>query len=168
MNTDSDIIKRIRKGHINEYKIIIDQYGKKVESYVRARLFQKLDVDDIVQITFVKFYKALDRFDCSRPVLPYVLEIAKNELKMYYRSFKKTVLLDVVENIVYQKQEEGITMPESEELLGKLKGDQRTAIELFSKGFRYEEIAKQLKKPLNTVRTIIRRGREKLQSIYET
>jgi len=115
-------------------------------------------VEDLVQNTFLSFYKAIFRFDTNRPVLPYLYQIARNELKMYYRSHKQTVSLA---ETLSSKREETLVDQQSAtaSVLVVLSDEQQKALQLIGEGYSYKEIAQRLGKPLNTVRTIIRRAR---------
>jgi RNA polymerase sigma factor (sigma-70 family) len=87
-------------------------------------------------------------------------------MKMYFRSRKETVSLDDTIR-VYNNEELNIPKEDIGEMLNILPQQQRRALELFSGGFSYQEIAKDLGRPLNTVRTIIRRARLKMRKTYE-
>jgi RNA polymerase sigma-70 factor (ECF subfamily) len=163
---DREIIKRIKQGEIDYFSLLVNRYTGRIYNFVAERLFNKDDVDDLVQNAFFNFYKALCRFDEERPVMPYLFEIAKNEMKMYFRSRKETVSLDDTIR-VYNNEELNIPKEDIEEMLNILPQQQRRALELFSEGFSYQEIAKDLGRPLNTVRTIIRRARLKMRKTYE-
>jgi|GEM_PF-901676 len=165
---DKEAILKIRNGEIDYYSVIVGKYIKIINKYISGRLFDKNDADDLTQNTFINFYKAINRFDTEKPALPYLYQIAKNELKMYFRSHGPTVGLDDKIEV-----ETNIKLPLSDdstvirELLPLLPQDQKSALSLLGNGYSYREIAKKLNKPLNTVRTIIRRGRLKLKEYYE-
>ena len=130
-----------------------------ISGYITNKLFDLQETDDIVQKAFIKLYKSIPRFDEKRPLLPYLFEIAKNELKMYFRSHREKVGLTQDVSVF---QENALKEYELEDMIKDLPKDQRKAIGMIYEGFSYEEIAKNLKKPLNTIRTIIRRARLKL------
>lgn len=160
---DKQILIKIKKGEIEHFSHIVKKYTHTIYKYIYSKLFDKHDVDDLVQNTFLNFYKSIHRFDAERPVLPYLFEISKNELKMYFRSKKKTYSLNDALKVGMEREYE----PGGEsidELLKFLAEDQKKALQLLSEGYSYEEISKIMKKPLNTVRTIIRRARLKLSA----
>jgi len=163
--SDRDAVKRIKNGEIDYFSIIVDEYTPQIYRYVKSRLFQKLDVDDLVQNTFVSFYKAIQRFDESKPVLPYLFQIAKNELKMYFRSHKDAVSLD--ESLESKSEMDDFYTEDYSSVLEKLSGEQQNILQLLQEGYSYEEIAKKCKRPINTVRTIIRRTRLQVKELYE-
>ena len=154
---EKEIIQKIKNGEIEYFSHIVKAYTLRIHGYVFKKLFEKADVDDIVQNAFLKLYKSIHTFNETRPVLPYLFEITKNELKMYYRSRK--IMTPLNEKIVNEKEGFSFETEDVHELLKKLPEEQRNILHLVSEGYSYEEIAKKLGKPLNTVRTIIHRAR---------
>lgn len=166
MNTlDTEVIKRIQNGEIEQFSVLVGLYTGKIRSYIHSKLFDKHDVDDLVQNSFLSFYKAIDRFDATRPALPYLYEIARNEMKMYFRAKKLTVSLDEAVYVIDDKNTEH-EVQDTDQVLSALSGEQKKALEWIYEGYSYEEISKKLKRPLNTVRTIIRRARLKVIKLY--
>lgn len=161
--SDKDIILRIRNGEINHYSYIVKKYATSMYRYIEGRLFNKYDVGDLVQNTFISFYKALDKFDETKSIKPYLFQIVQNELKMYYRSKKHTVQLN---EDIYLPHDRGIDIID-ESYLNYLDKEERKIFQQISDGYSYEEIGKLFKKPLNTIKSIVRRGRLKLKKAYE-
>jgi len=163
---DKDIIRKIKNGEIDYYSYIVKKYTTLIYRYIKIKLFKKDETDDLVQNVFISFYKAIEKFDEERPIKPYLFQIVQNELKMYFRSRKETVSLD---ESIKTTDDEKISLPSDdiEGLLKILPIEQKQALKLLSEGYSYEEIANSLKKPLNTVRTIIRRARLKMIKNYD-
>ncbi len=160
--TDGAVIELIKAGNIDKFEVLVERHTAKIRAFIATRLFDKEETDDIVQNSFIQFYKALFQFDVSKPVYPYLLQIARNELNMYYRKHHKTVSLD--EDIV--QAQDKIEMGETGEILNGLKQDHKKALSWFAEGYSYKEISKRLNKPINTVRTLIRRARLYVQKNY--
>ena len=161
---EKEIIQKIKNGEIEYFSHIVKAYTSRIHGYVFKKLFEKADVDDIVQNAFLKLYKSLPSFDERRPILPYLFEITKNELKMYYRSHKTTDALD--ERIAEKEDLSLIEEGDIHDLLNQLPDEQKKALVWTSEGYSYEEIAKKLGRPLNTVRTIIHRGRLTVKKLH--
>lgn len=155
--SDQEAIRSIREGHIDAYAVIVKKYTAGIQRYIRAKLYNKDEADDLVQNVFVSFYKAIFRFDEAKPVLPYLYQIAKNELKMYYRSRKETVRLDSVANIPLKYPEDNAA--DYGHLLHNLNSEQTIVFRMLQDGYSYQEIADKISRPINTVRTIIHRTR---------
>lgn len=159
-SADKDVIIKIQNGEIEYFSFIVKKYSKPILSFVQKKLFDKNEAEDIVQNSFLNFYKAIGRFDPERPVLPYLYQIVRNEMKMYFRSRKETVALD--EKIAIEEKEEKWSGLDIAGFLRSLPENQKKVLEWLSEGYSYKEIARRLKKPINTIRTMIRRARLKL------
>jgi len=163
-NSDREVILKIKQGKIDYFEYIVRKYTQVMNRYIKAKLFKKEDSEDLVQNTFLSFYKAIHRFREEYPVLPYLYQIAKNELKMYYRAHKETVTLN--EQIQIIDESVGFFQTDYNELIKKLTKEQRQILNMLIEGYSYREISDKIKKPLNTVRTIIRRTRLQIQKIH--
>ncbi len=163
---DKELIQKIKQGHLEYFSTIVHTYTKPIYAYIARRISEKDDVEDIVQTTFLDFYAHIDYFDEALPILPYLYGIAKNQVKMYFRAEKQTVSLD--ERIAATTEDVGDFTDESmQDMLRDLPSEQKNILELLYEGYTYEEIAEKTDKPLNTIRTIIRRTRLKLKKLYE-
>lgn len=160
--SDQEIIKKIKNGEIDFFIYIVRKYSASINRLIESRLFNKDDVDDLVQNTFLSLYKAIDKFDEKKPINPYLFQIAKNELKMYYRSHKKTVKLD--EQLTTENNDL-LFNDDFDSLLKYLSEDKKKVLKLLSEGYSYQEIAKKMGKPLNTIKTIVRRARLEINKI---
>ncbi|OGK21681.1 hypothetical protein A2866_04415 [Candidatus Roizmanbacteria bacterium RIFCSPHIGHO2_01_FULL_39_8] len=162
---DKEILIRIQKGEIDYFTFIVKKYTQQIFNYVLKKLGQRDEAEDVVQNSFLKFYKAIGRFDVDRPILPYLFQITKNEIKMYWRSKKKLLPLD--EALVSYIEEDSFDQEVLLKKLEVLSGEQKKALTLVSEGYSYKEISRQLQRPLNTVRTIIRRARLQIMKVRE-
>lgn len=161
--SDKDIIKKIKNGEIDYFSCIVKKYTTSMYRYIERKLFNKYDVDDLVQNTFVSFYKAIDKFDETKPIKPYFFQIVQNELKMYYRSKKHTVQLN---EDIYLAHDRDIDITD-DSYLKHLNKDEKKIFQWIGEGYSYKEIAKLINKSLNTIKSIVRRGRIKIKKNYE-
>lgn len=165
--TDEECIKHVKNGEIEYYNAIISRHVSRITSFIAKITFEKNDVPDIVQNSFLKLYKSLDRFDETRPLLPYLYEIARNEFRMYVRSKKHTSSLSdeiSVENAdPTQLETNKFTIDQALSSVSPVEGN---LLLLLGKGFTYAEIAEKVKKPVNTVKTLVRRARLKIQHLF--
>lgn len=160
--SDKDVIKKIRNGEIDQYSCIVKKYTTSMYRYIERRLFKKEETDDLVQNVFISFYKAIEKFDEEKPVKPYLFQIVQNELKMYYRSKKPTTSLH---DDIYLEDGRLQDITDND-YLSHLNQVERNIFQYISNGYSYEEIAKLIKKPVNTIKSIVRRGRLKMKKKY--
>ncbi|VVA44432.1 conserved hypothetical protein [Candidatus Roizmanbacteria bacterium] len=155
--SDKDIVKKIKNGEIDYYSYIVKKYTTTIYRFIERKLFKKDDVDDLVQNVFISFYKAIEKFDEEKPIKPYLFQIVQNELKMYFRSYKKSLPLD--ERIISEENKEELKIEDFK----SLNIQEKRIFKHISDGYTYEEIAKLFNKPINTIKSIVRRGRLKIK-----
>lgn len=158
--SDKQVLTQIKQGEIDYFTYFVKKYTRQIFNFIAKKIKNKEDVEDIVQVSFLQLYKAVGRLDENKPVLPYLYQIVRNEMKMFWRRQKITVPLD--ENIVSEENDGKTDADDIEKQLESLPKEQKKAVTLVGEGYSYREIAKFLKRPINTVRTLIRRARLKL------
>lgn len=80
---------RVRGGDRGAYAALIERYQRRVYGYLRARLRQASDAEDMVQEVFLRCYEARARFDETALVLPWLLGIARNLLREHVRRHRQ-------------------------------------------------------------------------------
>ena len=158
-NDDSKHIIAIKNGDIEAYRHIVDKYKKRISRIIAKYIYNPDDADDIVQETFIKFYKAIDKFDTQRQISPYINTIAKNEIKMFFRKKKMIRIDDQIAGDENLPSTENIV----EKLISSVNQTEKKIINLLKQGYTYKQIGSQLQKPTNTIKTIIRRIRLKYE-----
>lgn len=68
---------------------MVRQHSARVFNFVFQMTRQRQDAEDLVQQTFIKAYHNLHRFDGSRPIINWLLTIARRTTLNHFRSFKK-------------------------------------------------------------------------------
>ena len=158
--SEKEVIRKIRYGEIDHFKYFIDKYSKVVYYYVLVRVNHSAqDAEDIVQNAFIKVYKSLERFDPNKKFYPYFFTIVKNEIIEFYRKNKKH--LELSEDLIQEERESKLDF---EFLMGGIKPEYAKVLKLyFEDGYSYEDISKKLVKPINTIKTLIRRGKDQVK-----
>lgn len=84
-DTDAALVVRARQGDVTAFEELVRRHA--VIAVRAARSFGGRDeVDEIVQDSFVKAHRALDRFDIGRPFLPWLIAFVANEASHKRRS----------------------------------------------------------------------------------
>ena len=60
------IIYMAQKGDYESFKVLYEKYYMKVYNFVYGKMKKKFDVEDIVQVTFLKVYKNLKYYDIEK------------------------------------------------------------------------------------------------------
>ncbi|KKQ23709.1 MAG: RNA polymerase, sigma-24 subunit, ECF subfamily [Candidatus Roizmanbacteria bacterium GW2011_GWC2_37_13] len=158
--TDKEIILKIKNGEIDYYSFIVGEYTNSIYRYIKTKIKKHEDVEDLVQNVFTSFYRAIERFDEEKPIKPYLYQIVKNELKMFYRSRKPVLPL---KEEIYISDDNNLEIEDKESYLKLLSNQEKEIFIYIDEGYNYEEISRKINKPLNTVKSIIRRARVKLR-----
>lgn len=156
---DQILIKKIQNGEVDCFSFLVKKYLPLLQLFFSQRLKEKEDQEDLIQETFFNFYKNIERFDVRKPIKPYLLTIASNQLKMFWR--KKRATVNLSENII---DERDILKEDRFYIDTSLNPKEKKIIDFLKKGYRYGEIGKMLKLNVNTIKTIIRRLRIKLNN----
>ncbi len=168
------------------FRALVERYSGLVFNVVYKMTHQYELAEEITQEAFVKAYQHLSQFDRARSFKPWLLRIASNTAISALR--KKTLVqvpldtlltdqgIELAEgetSLSFQRQlgndslsllERKLAQDEALALLTQLDPKYRQILILrYSEELSYEEIAEVLAIPLNTVRTWIRRGLEKLK-----
>lgn len=87
--TFQELIHRAKNGEQDAFGLLYEEHLTPVFRYAFARLGNREEADDIAQETFLRAYKAIDRFEVTTEnFLPYLFTIARNLL--INKSKKKT------------------------------------------------------------------------------
>lgn len=76
--SDSDLVSRARQGDEAAYEALVEQHQEAIFRLAYLLLGDRSDADDVAQETFIRAFRALDRFDTARPFRPWLLQIAAN------------------------------------------------------------------------------------------
>ena len=176
---DQDWVALARKGNATAFRHLVNQYLPMVYNAL-YRMTQNHELsEEIAQEAFVKAYQHLNRFDANRGSFKaWLLKIAHNAAVSELRKRTGTVSLNALEEtgswgeMDHQTTEDPLQQVERElstealtAAIEKLDPKYRDALLLrFQQDLSYEEISQALNIPLNTTRTWIKRGLEKLRT----
>jgi len=153
-------IQRDREAFTRLYDRCVDQ----IYRHVYYKVSNHADAEDITQETFVKAWKAIDRYrQTESPFAAWLITIARNLIVDHYKKRPNLVNLDdLADHLPAHPSTDPEKIAEaaySQEVIKravlKLKGDQQQVIMMrFIDGFSYEEIARALNKSQGAVRVI--------------
>ena len=87
--SDQTLIEQLRRGDRTAFALVIERNQRSVYGYLRARLQQASDADDMMQEVFLRFYLSQARFDSTALIRPWLLGIARNLLREHVRDVKR-------------------------------------------------------------------------------
>lgn len=174
--TDLQLVRKVRNGDRAAFDLLVVKYQTRVASIISRYVYDSQEVMDLTQETFVKAYRAIDRFRGDSAFYTWLYRIAVNTAKNFLesRGRRPQASADVADA---ENFDDGIRLrdpasPErllqreqlQEELsraIGELPEELRSAFLLREyDGLSYEDIAKILECPIGTVRSRIFRARD--------
>ncbi|MBF0253242.1 MAG: RNA polymerase sigma factor [Candidatus Omnitrophica bacterium] len=173
---DSKLIQDARKGDIRSFEEIYKLTSGFVYAVSYRVMGSKMDAEEVTQDVFIRIYDNLDKYEDGTSFKSWIYRITMNISINYYKKAKRRRSyfrdnFDVaVETYGRDSEIEGNIDKEEKDkkikkLLGVLNTDQRACMVLrVVEGLSYEEIANVLKVKINTVRTRLKRAREKMLS----
>lgn len=141
--SDQDLVRETKEGNLSSFEMIVRRYQRKIYFHNLHFLKDPDEAEDATQETFVRAFENLDKFEMQKPLEPWIFQISSNYCISFLR--KNSRLLPLKDNLPDEEKPPLEKMIEKEE-----KRNLRTAIEGLPKIY-------QMKLPLNTVRTRLRR-----------
>ena len=150
---DQELLDRIRSPFTKElgFRQLIETYQKPVYQVIRRMVLIHEDADDLTQNTFIKAYKALDRFEGNSTLFTWLYRIATNESLTFLEKKKKRYFFSLDDH--QEKLESYVDSSASlsgdeievklQKSLLKLPDKQRLVFQLkYEEDLSYEEISK--------------------------
>lgn len=174
---DNSLIDEALAGNQASYEKLMKKYYQLIYNLVYRMISKKEDVEDLTQEAFIKAFNSLKNFDKQFSFSTWLFKIATNNAIDYLRK-KKLSTFSIDKQIESDDSDYSFEIPDSEnkpdkhimdkemrkildEAIESLPPKYKQVIVMRHKGeLEYEEIAKELKLPLGTVKAHIFRGRE--------
>jgi RNA polymerase sigma-70 factor (ECF subfamily) len=174
---DSDLLTLLqRRDHNAVLEALMNRYGQKVLNLAYSMVRDRDLAEDLAQVSFVKIWQALPRFDGRATLSTWLYTITRNTCLSELRKRGRTLSLD---SLGGNDEEEGgaenlfadDTDPigaagaayDTQQLLATLPENYRQVVTLFYlEDCSVEEVATMLEMPTNTVKSLLHRGRKRL------
>lgn len=180
-NEDAEVIIRILDGEVNAYGILQKKYKRIISSLIRKMIKDEDDIDDLVQETFIKAYRALDRYQSVYSFSAWIYRIASNTCIDFLRK-KRLNIISIDQPIGGTDEDDGLFFeiednsyqPDVEFINNERKAALYSSIDKLPEKYRliiklrheeeldYNEIALKLDMPLGTVKAHLFRARKML------
>jgi RNA polymerase sigma-70 factor (ECF subfamily) len=163
--SDHDLVAKSLRGNQKSFRQLVERYHSTAYAVVRGVLGDRDDVEDVLQVVYVKVHRGLSGFRGDAKLSTWIYQIARNEAinaAKKRRLDTATPERESPEAAMHQRQ----LREELEAGMQHLDENQRLALELRYMGERsYEEIAEIMGVPLGTVKTYIHRGKVELKKV---
>lgn len=175
---DQQLVEKAQKGDHYAFELLVIKYQRRLARLLSRFIKDEHEVNDVVQESFIKAYRALPSFRGESAFYTWLYRISINTAKNFLANSNKRPItssdiansdgevFDVAEQIADDLTPEAELMNRQiletvESAVAKLPEDLRRAITLREiDGLSYEEIASVMECPIGTVRSRIFRARE--------
>ena len=184
MSSDKDddllIVQRVQAGDKLAFNLLVNKYHRRVARLLTRMVRNQEDIEDVVQETFIKAYRAIGNFRGDSAFYTWIYRIAINTAKNLLvtqgrrpstlkesndgdsETFEDNAALSNIDTpeSLYQTKQIGESVNEA---MAALPEELRSAIVMREiDGLSYEEIAAAMDCPIGTVRSRIFRARESI------
>lgn len=172
---EARLIRAAQGGDEAAFTEIVRRYQRAVYRLAHGLTRNAADADDLAQETFVRAYRALERFRAGEPLYPWLSRITMNlafSLFRHRRRRPETALEPLVEagqqwGVEDDPLEHAAGREQREQLqaaFGELSEEHQAVLSLRAlEGLSYEEIAGTLQVPVGTVMSRLSRARSELR-----
>ena len=160
-------MQKLRRGDIDALDGIYDVTNKAVFYLAYSILKNRQNAKDVVQDTYVRLIKSIDKYKLNTNAAAWILTIARNICFNEYVKLQRNVSLEKFENLTdpkeYFSEVEGTCY--FNKAFQVLNSDEREIVILFAvKSFKHREIAEIVNKPEGTVRWLYQKAIQKLKA----
>ncbi len=175
MDEDQALAQKAAQGDRAAFAEIVERNESAVFGFLRARLAQPNDAEDMTQEVFLRFFTSRARFDTSNMLRPWLLGIARNVLREHVRKRrrrKETIWTEMCLEIESDLgNDEGTYddvlghLPECMESLGP---SAQEAIRLkYRQDLKLSSIGEKLKRSEGAVKLLVFRARQALKNCLD-
>lgn len=174
---EQELVRLAQSGDEQAFEAIIQAYTAPLYRVVFRLNGDAAESEAVVQEVFWRLWRSIGHYQSDRPIFPYLVTVAMNIQRDRWRSDRRLDQRELGE--AAGEIADSVQLPETQieesELLAwlgkavqKLPGAYRAVIALrYEADMSYEEIARALELPVNTVRTHLRRAKMMLREMME-
>ena len=164
---DQQLMLAAQRGSREAFTVVLERHQTFIYGYLRSRLLEPADAEDLCQDVFLRCYCGRARFDGAAPVRPWLIGVARNVLREHMRATHRrrqvawTELCLELETMV--EPEDGMYddvlghLPTCLESLGQ---SARNALEMhYRDKLKLAEIGDKLRRSMGAVKLLMYRSR---------
>lgn len=170
---EADLLCRAQAGDARALGRLLEKHRRRVTRHVRRLVREPGDTEDVVQETFIRAWRGLRAFRGDSTFYSWLYRIATNAALAFRRRSNWLERLDSESrDATDQGPEERMmvlqTCEKLQQAMARLPREQAQALSLYEDdGLSYQDVARTLGVPTNTVRTLIFRARRSLKEALE-
>ena len=160
---DALLVKRAQREDVGAFVELMEKYKTALYKVAKSYLGSEDDIADGMQDTVLAAYEHIKELKNASYFKTWLTRILINQCKDFLRQQKKYVVSDKIAETPYEMPENN---REFYELIKELPEDYRMIFLLYyGEGFKTNEIAQILDVNENTVKSRLRRGRDRLKQV---
>ena len=86
---ETETLRAAASGDPRAFETLVHTHHRRVLNFVYQMTRQREDAEDLTQQTFVKAFQNIHRIDCDRPIINWLLTIARRTALNHFRSVRK-------------------------------------------------------------------------------
>lgn len=164
-----ELVEKAKNGDKEAFTNLILENQVKLYKIAKARLKNETDIEDVVQETMLILYTKLPKLKDNTKFEIWLYKILINQCNKKYRKNKTNIIpLDLIENQkAYSNEEKLEDKLDYEKILDMFKKqDQMLLLLYYSNGYTTKQIAGILNKNENTIKTKLRRMKQKIREKF--
>ena len=172
--TINSLIQAAKSGNAEAFGDIYDQFVEAIYRFIRFRVSDAEEAQDLTQQVFLEAWQSLPRFQIGRSFPAWIFAIARFKVIDYYRRHRSTADIDTVTDLASPTDllSDTDTRLEVQKVLAALEHlpeNYRTIVELrLVHDLDYAEISHLVGKSETTLRVAFKRGLDKLRSYLDS
>ncbi|CUT01678.1 RNA polymerase sigma factor [Candidatus Chrysopegis kryptomonas] len=172
MDSDREILERIKNGEISAFEEIYEKYKNQLYRFCFRMISDKETALDIVQDVFLKLYENINSIEPNSSLSALLFKMARNKCLNFIRDKKEKIDTEQIEINSNFEIEKEFEIKETKERLMKvldLIGDEYREILILREwnGLSYADIAEVLNTTIPAVKSKLFKARKKLTEIYK-
>jgi RNA polymerase sigma-70 factor (ECF subfamily) len=172
---DRQLIDRAKRGDRAAFETIVRAHQSAIFGYLRARLLQPNDAEDLTQEVFLRAYLGRARFDSESLLRPWLIGIARNLLREHVRRVNRRkevawteLCLELEDLVQTDGQGDGDVIGHLPDCLEQLGQGARQALDLrYKSQMRLAQIGERLHRSEGAVKLLMFRARQTLKNCLE-
>lgn len=168
--SEKDIIKQLQNGNNSAFRDLYDMYFDYAIRIATVAMNNNTShAADAVQETFIRVYQNINLYELGRPFLPWFYKILLNECNRILKNNSKIVSVgEIIESGQIETDQPFVQYEDLYQAIGALDQHNRLPIVLkYLNGFKEQEIADILEVNVNTIKSRLFKGRQKLKTFLE-
>lgn len=166
-----ELMKEAQEGNSTSYETLLSEVYMFLESYLNSKVYNKSQIDDVIQEVLLAVHNARHTFDCSKSFMSWLLAIAHYKVSDHLRYQFKQKTQELEDSIIDGNSDALTALIENQSIqllhsaIEELDQKPRQVIQLLKiEGIKISEVAHKLNLSESNVKVIAHRAYQRLQT----